>query len=174
MSTNENENQDNDRATTHQPTAEPTPAPRKQPPKPTDARMKLADFQRNRFVVTPEKGVEVNDLLQPAYWAHIATKFRPYDEVTVIPEDGSFYAKLLVIACDRLWAKMHLLEDHDLTPTRKDMPQVEFDGYAVEWKGPLSRFAAIRKSDGVVLKDLFQNQLEGWQWLDGYMKTLAA
>lgn len=163
-----------DRATTNDRPVQAAPTTPRRLSKPTETRLKLADFQRNRFLLSPEKGVDVNDLLQPAFWSHIAGKFRPYDEITVIPEDGGFYATLLVIACDRLWAKVHLLQHVDLTIARKDLPQVEIEGYAVEWKGPLAKFAAIRKSDGVVLKDLFQNQLEGWQWLDGYMKTLAA
>lgn len=146
----------------------------KQPNKPTEARMKGAQYERNEYVLRVEPGTTIDHLLEPAFWAHLGQKFRPFDIIEVIPDDGCFYARLLVVACDRLWAKMHVLEHHDLSMARSEMPMTDNQNHDVQWKGGTMKFAVIRRNDGAVLKDQFQNPLEGWQWLEGHLKSLAA
>ena len=41
---------------------------------------------------------EVGFILHPDFWGHIAAKLRPYDEIKVRCDDGTFYAQLLVLA----------------------------------------------------------------------------
>ena len=142
--------------------------------KPTEARLKGAAYERNHYLLRVEPGTTIENLLTPEFWSHLGQKLRPTDIVEVIPDDGSYFAILFVVANDRLWAKMHVLGYHDLTEAAKDMPVTDSQNHSVEWKGGTMKFAVIRLSDGAILKSEFQTKLEGWQWLDNHLKSLAA
>lgn len=66
----------------------------------TTSRITLAEYARNIFVVTPEHGTPFEDILKPSYWLHVADtvsmRLRPYDRIEVRPEDGSYFAELIV------------------------------------------------------------------------------
>ena len=136
------------------------------------ARMVLAGYLHNNWDVTTERGTTVEDLLCPEYWAHVAANLRPHDQIHAISEDGSWYARLIVINADRLWAKLHVLEKHDLSASREDMPQAQEEAYEVVWLSAMAKYAVIRRADRAALKEGFQTKLEAFQWLDGYLKTL--
>lgn len=137
-------------------------------------RIKEAAFMRNEWFVSVPAGTMADDLSDSAYWRNVAQMFKPFDMIEAVTEDGAWYARFIIIKADRLWAKVHRLEFANLLVAHENMPLTEDQNHAVEWKGPTSKFAVIRKSDMAVLKDGFQSQLEGMQWLDGHLKSLRA
>ena len=73
-------------------------------------RMERAEVQRTQWLVTCEPNTKPEDLLNPAYWAHVAIKFNPRDVLEVWAEDGEWYAECMVRATDRTWAKVHIID----------------------------------------------------------------
>ena len=114
-----------------------------------DQRLKLAEFERNTWVVNAEHGTTINDVLEPAYWAHVAQKFRPYDRVEVRVDSGEWMLELLVLGCDRSWARMHVLHRHELAEVEPEMPAAA--KHRVEWKGPQLKWCVIRNADNEIL-----------------------
>ncbi len=57
--------------------------------------------------------------------------FRRHDRVEVMPEDGSYYAELIVLSCDKLWAKMAVVQYVQLA----EAETATDDGYEVKWRG---------------------------------------
>jgi hypothetical protein len=140
----------------------------------TVSRFQESSYAQNTWFVTAPPHTKVEDLLEVEYWRHVGDKLKPFDEIKAITEDGLWYARFLVVSCDRVWAKVKLLEQHDLSVDMKEIPLSSNDNYSVKWKGPIGKYAVVRKSDGSVLKDGLTTQLDGYQWLDGYIKSLAA
>lgn len=140
----------------------------------TEPRIQESSFMRTSWFVTAQPNTKVSDLLDVEFWRHVASKFKPLDIIEAVTEDGLWYARLLVVSCDRVWAKVKLLEEHDLTAEAKEMPTSSNDDYVVKWKGPLAKYCVVRKSDGITLKDGLTSQLDGLQWLEGHLKSLAA
>jgi hypothetical protein len=138
----------------------------------TESRITLTGYLRNSWDITVERGTILSDILDPEYWAHVASKLRPHDTLHVICEDGSWYARLFVINADRLWAKLHVLEQHDLTVSQHDMPQTQEEAHEVTWLSSIAKYVVIRRSDRALLKYGFQTKLEAFQWLDGHLKTI--
>jgi hypothetical protein len=110
-------------------------------------RFKLAEHERNVHIITTEAGVTRAQILDPAFLAHVAAKLRPYDQIEVRSDDGTIFARLLVLQAERTWATAYVLEWHDLTT--KDVALTQSAGavaagiqlkteerYKVEWKGP--------------------------------------
>lgn len=131
-----------------------------------------AEFARQSFRVTPPSGTTIEQMLEPEYWAHVAGKFTPYDILEVVPEDGAFYARLLVLNTAKLWAKMHKLEYVELSLVKK---VVAADKYEAKFFGPGAKWRAINKSDGsLVSNDSFQTREDAELYIEKVSKELAA
>lgn len=135
-------------------------------------RIKEASYMRNEWFVTCPAGTKHEDLLDPEFWRNVGQNFKPFDMIEAVTEDGNWYTRLIVVSADRLWAKVHIVSFSDLIEARKNMPKTDDENHGVEWKGPIAKFAVVRKSDAAILKDGFTTQLEGWTWLDGHLKSL--
>lgn len=136
-------------------------------------RVQLQGYLHNSWDVVAERGTELRDVLTPEYWLHVAVNLKPQDTVTVIAEDGTWYARLLVLSCDRLWAKVFKLEFHDLTSSYTDMPKTLEEEYEVVWT-VANQYAVIKKSlrGQPPLKENFQSKIDAYQWLQGHLQTL--
>ena len=136
-------------------------------------RMKSGDFVRNLWVVTAEQGTTKEDIMTPSYWSHVASQFRPYDRIEVRVDDGVYFAELLILACDRTWAKVHELTFHSLTTSDVSLTQAEPE-FDVQWKGPVNKWSVIRKSDSESIKKGMESKEEANKFLTGYQKTINA
>jgi hypothetical protein len=114
-----------------------------------DQRMKSAEYERNVWVVNAEHGTIVNDVLEPAYWAHVAQKLRPYDRIEVRVDSGEWLLELMVLGCDRNWARVHVLHRYELGPVEAELPAAQ--KHKVEWKGPQLKWCVIRVSDSEII-----------------------
>lgn len=130
--------------------------PEEQKPNPQmDAsRLMLAEQARNAWVVTVEAALTRAQIAHPDFFAHIASKLRPYDRIEVRSDDGTYFAELLVLEAARNYARVHVLTWTDLST--KDVAQSQGakgddKAYRVEYKGPHLKWCAIRNSDGGIL-----------------------
>lgn len=146
-------------------------------PKLEPHRMGLAEHRMNTFAVSAEPNVTKADLLRPDYWSHVARQLRVTDKVLMTTEDGSIYAEMLVIACDRLWAKMHILQwinlqTRDVSETQASAA-VQQEDYSIEWKGNQRKHVVIRNSDQQVIHEGDQTKQAAVAWLADYLKITA-
>lgn len=138
-------------------------------------RIKQAEYERTVYVVTVEMGTTKEDLENPGFWAHFAAKFRPWDRLEVRCDDGSFYAEYLVLACDRVWAKVKELSYVSLTTSDISQTQAALqDGLEVKYRGPHLKHGVVRKTDGAILKEGMQTKQEAEQWLAEYRQKIGA
>lgn len=133
------------------------------------ARMKLAEYERQDWVVNAEEGTKISDILEPNYWAHVAAKFKPYDAIEVRAEDGSWIANFIVLGCDRNWAKVHLLSEHMLSTA--DVSLTQATKHLVKWRGPEHKWSVIRLSDSQVLKTSFTSKDDACRWVIEHEKV---
>ena len=135
------------------------------------SRFKPSDGVRNVWVVVPEEGVPYEALLEDAYWAHVADKLRPMDRIEVLPEDGSYFAELIVRSAGRLYADVAELRKVMLDTAATASPD---NRYEVRWKGPHHKHAVVRIADGSVMQAGFDNKDGAMHWLSQNMRSLAA
>lgn len=101
-----------------------------------------------RYHVFVPDDVEIEELLDPAAWSHIAHKLRPMSRITVTSESNKFTGELVVISCDRLWAKTEIVHYKEFNVTAKVDPAGEFE---TKWLGNRWKFGIVRKSDNETL-----------------------
>ena len=134
-------------------------------------RMKEESFVRTTYVATPEHGTSVDDLKCSEYWAHVAPQLKPGDLVHVFPEDGTFWAEILVLAVSRAAAQVKVLRDYTLT-SKAEAPEENAE-FELKFAGPVAKWRVIRLSDGEVMKDGMTKE-EGQKYLDAHIKAMAA
>lgn len=136
-------------------------------------RLKSAEYERSVLVATPGAGHTREHMLQPGYWAHVSPKLKPYDKVEVRAEDGTYFAELLVLACDRTWARMYVLNWHDLSTQDVSLTEAVEASSKFEVKHtPGLRWHVVRKSDRQIMMKDGQTKDEAATWVKEYVKTV--
>jgi len=99
-------------------------------------------------IATPEHGTEPDELLKPAYWAHVARDMlvgyfilaipasREWYQVLYVADVGANFARVSRIAFGSLSLGVEAIKDSDL---------------AVKWNLGTKKFDVVRKIDGAVL-----------------------
>lgn len=142
----------------------------KTPHKLTTDRFKSAEYVRNVFAVTPSGDTPFGDLLKPEYWAHIAAQLHITDRLEVIPEDGTFFAELIVTSVSRNSASVRVLRKIDLAGSKEvKTPASDFD---VRHCGIKAKFRITRKSDKAIIKEGFDTYEQANNYLTEYLKTV--
>lgn len=135
--------------------------------------MKLAEFERSVYRVTLQEEYTKDDLLNPSFWAHVAQSFRPTDLVEVYRVDGKVFAQLVVMSCDKTWAKMAILQYVDLAKAEKSSLDGMESEYMVKLRGP-KRWSVIRRADNQILQENLFSESDAKNWLEVYINQKAA
>lgn len=127
--------------------------------------LKLAEFGRNVWLVTPEAGVTPEELAKPEAWVHVSKNLKAGDRIEVVAADGTWFAELFVRSAVGVGVKLFTLRVVHFdgvaakAPAQKDDEEFEikFAG-AAKWRG-------IRKSDGAVMVEGMASREAVKTWL---------
>jgi hypothetical protein len=140
------------------------------------SRFRQADYLRNVWQATAEYGMAPADLLEPATWSNVAADLKPYDRIEVAADDGSWWAEYLVVASDKLWAKVVTLRAVELVAgAAAATAPSELAQYDVILRG-VKKWSVVRK-DGhslTVIRDGFAKKEEAEVHLDALLKAVSA
>ncbi|HEY9064717.1 MAG TPA: hypothetical protein VIO33_07010, partial [Burkholderiaceae bacterium] len=132
-------------------------------------RMQLAEQWRRDFCVNAEEGTLPTDIVNPAYWSHVAAQLQQFDRIDVREETGAWLAELIVIDGGRNYAKVYMAKLHLFHDT--DRIAAPAAKHRVEWKGPQRKHSVIRIADNQVLQEGFPDKSAASAWLENYEKT---
>ena len=130
----------------------------------------LAQYKRNDWVAEIHHKYTVNDILDPAFWAHVAAEMNPFDIIEARWEDGSRIVNLRVVYCERTYAKVKIISTEDLADESKEVP-AESLKHRIDWKGPHLRFCVIRNSDNEILSQGHKERGQASAWMTDYERT---
>lgn len=145
--------------------------------KPNDTRMRNEVEVVNHWALTVVPGTSREMLIEPSYWSHVSYRLRPYDEITVRSDDGTLYARYLVLACDRLWARVEELEWKRLTSADVSMSQAAAmarAGYEIKHMGPHLLWCVLRKSDQSRIKSGEPSERDAENWIRQHIRAVGA
>lgn len=134
-------------------------------------RFAQSEYVRQEWVVNAEEGTTINDVLDPAYWSHVSAEMKPYARIEVRLETGEWLLELLVLTCERNWARVHLLNKYDLVATQDIAPPPQ--KHIVKWRGPQHKHCVVRIADGEVLTKDHETAEAATQWLRNYENVTA-
>jgi hypothetical protein len=110
----------------------------------------LAEAKRRDFVVDVPEEHRREDLLDPAYWAHVARELAPFDRIEARAETSEWFSELVVVSAGRNYAVVREISHFDMTG-QASAPSVEAR-HTVSWKGP-RKFCVVRLKDREVISD---------------------
>lgn len=137
------------------------------------ARINVGQLQQavhasRRWAVKPKPEVSFEDLLKEATWANVTgMQVTPMDLIEVHPEDGTYWAELLVLDAGPAGFRVKALRHVAISEAIKSdkIPP----GYNLVHRGRRYRFSVIRKVDGVLMRDGFATPDEALKWLEGHL-----
>ena len=147
-------------------------------------RFRPAEAMRNVYQVNVEPGITRQQVLNPAFLAHIARELRPYAKLEITCDDGTLYAEAIVLQAERTWAKIHITQWHNLTTQDVSLSKAEVAEQAklmadaeavhrVEYKGQTKKWCVIRNKDGAYVRENEESKANAQLWLREYLKVTA-
>ncbi|WP_323994706.1 hypothetical protein [Aeromonas hydrophila] len=117
----------------------------------------LAEYSRNIWRVTALHGQEFDQFKDPEAWAHVAANFKRYDEVEIIAEDGSFFAKGIVLKVTKTSATVHFYVHEDFE--QEVSGSADGSKYSIEWGGK-AKWRVVRNSDDEIIESHISSKEE--------------
>ena len=115
------------------------------------------------YTAQPSEGTTKDEVLDSAFWTHVARSIRSGSEIRVFPKGGAWYGRYLVTYADSAQVRLRELEYVDLDEVLPE--ELENGQYEVKWAGPVARHRVIRKSDKHVMRDKFASKAEASHWM---------
>lgn len=128
----------------------------------------IAESKRITHHVTLPCGIALEDLTIPDFWSEAAPKLHRRDLIEVEPEDGAWWALLLVREVGVEHAKLAVLQKIDFPSSQASVDDLPL-GHTVQFLGPKRRWAAMRNTQ--ILRPGFTTKGEAVSWLN---ETLRA
>lgn len=132
------------------------------------------DYVSTRFDALIPIGVTLEQILNPAFWAHHAVKLKPMDEIRARAEDGTWLAYLVVLDTSRTWAKVAHLGVHHLTTRDVSLSQASQEqraefiaAHKVVHRGSM-KWSVVRKADSAVLAQELNEKSAAEKWLEDH------
>ena len=122
-------------------------------------------------------GIGLDAAFDPAWWAHVSAKYKlcPFDRITLLAEDRTFRAELLVLSAGPGFAKMTLLSKWEASAT--DVAALDDDEESpllVKWDSPATKYAVIRRKDRVKLQSGFDTKADAQAFVANYQRSVNA
>lgn len=132
------------------------------------ARLDPTESDHLTYTIRLPRHVKFEDCLDENFWANVAMTLKPWDCIELQPNDFSYKATLVVIATDRLWARVAV----DRYTELKVGSVPKADELTVQWSGPHTKYRVMRGT--VVLQDGFVTKPEAEKWRDEHLKLPKA
>ncbi len=104
-------------------------------------------------------GVNLEDVMVPAFWSHHAMKLAPWHEIRVRAEDGTWMANLIVLDSSRTWARVAILSCHgfssrDVSQSQASEVEVKsvLEAHSIVHRGP-HKWSIVRKADKAIIQE---------------------
>lgn len=124
--------------------------------------LKEAEYRRTVFEIVLDPGTEFDDVLKPAFWAHVARRLKPRNRIEVHAADGSWYAELMVRSASHVSAfvsPVHHVTFDDMKAEADDLGD-----YLIKFRGA-AKWSAIRNADKAVVVEGLASRAEVMAWL---------
>lgn len=136
-------------------------------------RHSLFQYKNNVHNVTVEAGTSLDTVCEPSFLAHVAGKFRLYDEIRVRVDDGAYWASLLVLAVGQTWVRTKVLQHVQIGESSVAVAADPMAPYFVKFRGPILKWSVIRRSDGAPLRERLDSKEEAERYMADHLRAAS-
>ena len=131
-------------------------------------RFERAQHKRNVHQFVLPDGDTLKDAVEQDYWVHIAQKLTVLDRIEIVPDDGSFYAELMVRSLQFGMVVTGVINDVRFDEYSEDRPEAQ-QNYRVEFKGPHEKYCVFQQDQLLISK--LETQGVADRWLANHRKA---
>lgn len=128
----------------------------------------------NEHEVACEAGTPIEHLSRPQFWANIAQRLKPGDNIIAMPDCMSWRAELTVWDVGQGWAFVAPRGALASRPDFSDLPGLASEEFEVSYAGPIKKHRVVRKSDKVEVKSGLATPEEARRWVADHVKALKS
>ena len=156
-----------------------TPEPVRRVPNLPSSRLHFERSARTPWLARPPAGTLPEDLLDPAYWKHLAQErgIKVLDIINVVCEDNRWAAQYLVRDVGPYHAKLVIMKPDSAGVCWFEeitgLPQ-ETKTHIVAWTTPTTKWGVKRKSDNETVEAKFETPQLAAAWMHEHIKEIAA
>lgn len=132
-----------------------------------------AEFVRVVHSVKIPPNIPFASILSSDFWAHCASKFKPYDKIECRAQDNTWYGELMVRRVEPLAVHVWALHYVDLTAQAVPQRSVTAEDFAVGYGGPHHQWRVVRLSDKAVIHKGEASEGDAQAWLENHLKAPA-
>lgn len=154
------------------PVTTPAPVEKKRDVSAIPQSMGLAEAKRRDFVLDVPEDHLRSDLLDPAYWAHVARELSAFDRIEARSETGEWFCELVVVSAGRNYAVVRELNYFDMAGQAPSESPVE-PKHMVMLRGP-KKFCVVRISDKAIISEGHPSRIDAETSLIQYENRIAA
>lgn len=126
----------------------------------------LSAHKFSQFHADIPSGISPDDLEDDRYWVNVSNKINIYDEIRAVAEDGSFYARLLVLSKRGLELTVKIIELVWLE-SDEDKKLGDQDRYQIKWRGP-KKWSLVDTENNTIIRDEIPNKKEALDLFEEY------
>lgn len=138
------------------------------------ATLKLAEHIRNVWSVTIPPGIPVTSLQAADFWAHCASRLKPYERIECRAQDNAWFAELMVGKVAPQAVQVWVLSYVDLKSQAAAPTLAKAEDFAVTFGGPKHLWRVIRASDKTVIHHGEATEGDAKAWLEIFLSMQAA
>jgi hypothetical protein len=132
------------------------------------------EYAVRQMVARPQRELPYEELLKPGAWSHHTQHqtINPGTLIHVLPEDGSYYALLIVQSKNPLGMAVAEVLKKDLNEASALM-SVSAEAVYVEWGGA-HKWRIVRAADNDILAKEFTNEQDALGWAASNRKKIVS
>lgn len=131
---------------------------------------KQAEYHRNAWSVVPEPGTALKDFTTADAWLHVSKSLKARDQIELMPEDGAWYALLIVRSNGEKGPVLGVLHYVAFGADTKAVD--DSAAFYVKFAGS-DKWRVLRKSDNAVLAKGMATREEAEAWIEEHNTALA-
>jgi hypothetical protein len=131
----------------------------------------MSTHRHREFDADVPMGTTVEDLTKPALWVNVGRDLSIGDEIRVVAEDHSFYAKLLVSHAVGSQVLMKVISLTEFGKSSEQISKIE-SPFFVELRGR-KRWCLVERSTGSIIKEQIASESLAHRDLEDHMRALS-
>lgn len=142
----------------------------------SETRFRPKGYMVNEWEIEVESGTTIENILNPIFWTHVAKNLCLLDEIKILTEDRTFYARVLVTGVDKQSARVFVLEYKDLTEAEAFQPSeglAKESDYLIEYAGKTAKWRVVRLADRKTIKSGMESREEAERSMRDHIKILT-
>lgn len=135
-----------------------------------ESRLQPGSYFSRPFQAMAIAGLTLSDVMEPSFWASVASRFKRYDTIQLMTDDQAFYAHLMVTdVAPRIGVQLAILSYVEIPKVDNELPQIE-DNYQIMQQG--GKWSILRK-DGVYIRQGLDSKDEALFEMKAHIAALS-